>query len=61
MLDNNHLSCCVNITPQINSTGRWFPPVFSTNRANVNRHNIIEILLKVVFNTINQIKPEKPR
>jgi hypothetical protein len=47
----------LNITPQINSTGRWFPPVFSTNKAD--RHNITEILLKLTFNTINLIKPEK--
>jgi hypothetical protein len=36
-------------------TGRWFspgPPFSSTNKTN--RHDIIEILLKVVLNTIKQ-------
>jgi hypothetical protein len=36
-------------------TGRWFspgPPVSSTNKTD--RHNITEILLKVVLNTIKQ-------
>ena len=37
------------------ATGRWFspgPPVYSTNKTD--RHDIAEILLKVVLNTINQ-------
>ena len=39
------------------ATGRWFspdPPVSSTNKTD--RHNITEILLKVVLNTIKQTK-----
>jgi hypothetical protein len=34
------------------ATGRWFPPVAATNKADL--HNITEILLKVALNTINQ-------
>ena len=37
------------------ATGRWFspgPPVYSTKKTD--RHDIAEILLKVVLNTINQ-------
>jgi hypothetical protein len=37
------------------TTGRWFSPgtlVSSTNK--INHHDIAEILLKVVLNTINQ-------
>jgi hypothetical protein len=40
------------------ATGRWFSlgtPVSSTNKTG--RHDITEILLKVVLNTINQTKP----
>jgi hypothetical protein len=40
------------------ATGRWFSPstpVSSTNKTN--RHDIIEILLKVALSTINQAKP----
>ena len=33
------------------ATGRWFTPVFSTNKTD--RHDISEILLKVALNTIN--------
>jgi hypothetical protein len=39
-------------------TGRWFSPgipVSSTNKTDC--HDITEKLLKVVLNTINQIKP----
>jgi len=42
------------------ATGRWFspgPPVFSTNKTD--RHDITEILLKVVLNTINQTNKQK--
>ena len=42
------------------ATDRWFSPstpVSSTNKTN--RHDIIEILLKVALNTINQTKPNK--
>ena len=35
---------------QCPETGRWFSPVSSTNK--IDRHDITEILLKVVFNTI---------
>jgi hypothetical protein len=35
--------------------GWWFTPVSSTNK--INRHDIIEILLKVVLNTINLNQP----
>jgi hypothetical protein len=41
-------------------TGWWFSPgtpVSSTNKTD--RHNIAEILLKVVLNTMNQTKPNK--
>jgi hypothetical protein len=31
--------------------GWWFTPVSSTNK--INRHDIIEVLLKVVLNTIS--------
>ena len=34
---------------QLLTTGRWFSPVFTTNKAD--RHNIIEILLNVALNT----------
>jgi len=34
-------------------TGRWFSPVSSTNKTY--RHDITEILLKLVLNTINQL------
>ena len=40
------------------ATGRWFftgTPFSSTNKTD--RHDITEILLKVVLNTINQTKP----
>ena len=38
------------------ATGRWFSPgtLVSTNKSD--RHDLTEILLKVVLNTINQIK-----
>jgi hypothetical protein len=42
---------------QWHATGRWFspgPPVSSTNKTD--RHDITEILLKVVLNTIKQTK-----
>jgi hypothetical protein len=35
--------------------GQWFSPVSSTNKTD--RHDITEILLKVVLCTINQTKP----
>jgi hypothetical protein len=35
--------------------GRWFSPVSSINKTD--RHDVAEILLKVVLNTINQTKP----
>ena len=41
-------------------TGRWFSqgtPVTSTN----NRHDIVEILLKVALSTINQTKPNQTK
>jgi hypothetical protein len=40
------------------ATGRWFSPgtaVHSTNKTD--RHDITEVLLKVVLNVINQTKP----
>ena len=37
------------------ATGLWFSPVSSTNKTD--RHDVTEILLKVVLNTINQTKP----
>jgi hypothetical protein len=42
------------------ATGRWFalgPPVSSPNK--IDRHDIIEILLKVAFNTIKQASKRK--
>ena len=38
-------------------TCQWFSPVSSNNKTD--RHNIIEILLKVALNTTNQTKPIK--
>ena len=46
---------------QRRATGRWFspcPPVSSINKTD--RHDIMEILLKVALNTIKQNKKEKP-
>ena len=34
------------------ATGQWFSPVSSTNKTD--RHNIVEILLKVALNTLTQ-------
>ena len=45
-------------TEQLLVTGRWFSsvaPVSSINKTDC--HDIIEILLKIVLNTINQTKP----
>jgi hypothetical protein len=39
---------------QLLAHGRWFSPASSTTKAG--RHDIAEILLQVVLNTINQIK-----
>jgi hypothetical protein len=39
---------------QLLAHGRWFSPCTSTTKTG--RHDIAEILLKVVLNTINQIK-----
>ena len=44
--------CNSNQVYQWLAIGRWFSPVSSTNKTD--RHNITEILLKVVLNTINQ-------
>jgi hypothetical protein len=38
---------------QLLAHGRWFSPAFSTTKTG--RHDIAEILLKVVLNTKNQI------
>jgi hypothetical protein len=38
-------------------TGRWFSPVSSANKTDL--HDLIELLLKVVLNTINQPYVEK--
>jgi hypothetical protein len=46
---------------QRRATGRWFspcPPVSSINKTD--RHEMMEILLKVALNTIKQNKKEKP-
>jgi hypothetical protein len=34
------------------ATGQWFSPVFATNKTD--HHDLTEILLKVVLNTITQ-------
>jgi hypothetical protein len=39
---------------QLLAHGRWFSPASSTTKTG--RHDIAEILLKVAFNTKNQIK-----
>ena len=44
--------------PMEHTTGRWFFPVTPVSTTNkTDSHNITEIWLKVVFNTINQTKP----
>jgi hypothetical protein len=50
---------CDNVCRSL-ATGQWFSlgtPVSSTNKTD--RHDIIEILLKVALNTIKQTKPIK--
>jgi hypothetical protein len=39
-------------------TGQWFSPISSTNKTD--RHNITEILLKVVLNTIKPKQNQRP-
>jgi hypothetical protein len=51
------LAAASNKVYQLLANGRWFSPgTLASSTTKTGRHDIAEILLKVVLNTINQIK-----
>ena len=53
------LAAASNKVYQLLANGRWFSPgTLASSTTKTGRHDIAEILLKVVLNTINQIKEQ---